>query len=313
MDAHAALKSKWRHIQGWRRLSRTLFFALFLLAPTLDILRMDLLEGHLVLFGHTYASALADFLLMAETSPAEAAWGILIYILIPLVALAVGVLWITFYYGRLYCGWLCPHFSVVEWINGLMERALGKPTLWEQAEQKPHQKALWLSITLGASLLMAFTWALSLLTYLLPPQLIFNNLWTGQLSFNQTLFLSVGTALFMIDFVFARHLFCRFGCAVGIAQSIAWMSNPSAKTPTLRLKASAACSGCVQACDNACPMRLNPRSGKRRINTCTQCGLCMQGCADVRGDAPLGAPLVWHRGEEVASRDASLFIHKKRK
>jgi ferredoxin-type protein NapH len=28
--------------------------------------------------------------------------------------------------------------------------------------------------------------------------------------------------------MFARHLFCRFGCAVGLFQSLAWMANPKA-------------------------------------------------------------------------------------
>ena len=35
------------------------------------------------------------------------------------------------------------------------------------------------------------------------------------------------------------------------------------------------------ACDNACPMRLQPRLQKRRMFTCTQCQQCVQACERV--------------------------------
>jgi ferredoxin-type protein NapH len=34
--------------------------------------------------------------------------------------------------------------------------------------------------------------------------------------------------VFTLEFALARHLFCRFGCAVGLFQSLAWMANPGA-------------------------------------------------------------------------------------
>ena len=46
-----------------------------------------------------------------------------------------GLIWISWKYGRLYCGWLCPHFSVVETINALMRRASGKHSLWDKAPE----------------------------------------------------------------------------------------------------------------------------------------------------------------------------------
>jgi hypothetical protein len=33
------------------------------------------------------------------------------------------------------------------------------------------------------------------------------------------------TTVLSLEFLFARHLFCRFGCAIGIFQSFAWMTN----------------------------------------------------------------------------------------
>jgi polyferredoxin len=43
-------------------------------------------------------------------------------------------------WGWLYCGWLCPHYSVVVIITGLIRRASGKPTLWAQQQQDFQEK-----------------------------------------------------------------------------------------------------------------------------------------------------------------------------
>ncbi|MBF0625792.1 MAG: 4Fe-4S binding protein [Magnetococcales bacterium] len=296
----------WSRLQARRRLLRTGFFGLFLLAPSLDLLRFDLVQGHLVLLGQQFTLGLGPFLQAAATSPVAAALGLTVRLILPVLAVVVGVLWIARRWGRLYCGWLCPHFTVVEWLNGLMLKALGKPTLWEPSPAPVPRSIPWSLVTILVALGLAMVWAVSLITYILPPALIFSNLVHGTLTFPQGLFIGVATAVFWSDFLLARHLFCRFGCAVGMAQSLAWMSNPGALAATLR---TAACAGCAAPCVAACPMRLEPRGGKRRIATCTQCGLCLQSCEGVRGHQAGGAPLVWVRGKAVAERKTSRFIH----
>jgi ferredoxin-type protein NapH len=109
----------------------------------------------------------------------------------------------------------------------------------------------------------AFLWALVLLTYLLPPAEIYGNLISGTLTRNQTIFLTAATLVLTIEFLLARHLFCRFGCAVGLFQSLAWMANDRAMVVGFDTRRAAACQDCNNACDNACPMRLKPRTLKR--------------------------------------------------
>ena len=53
-------------------------------------------------------------------------------VLLPIVLVGGVLIGVAWRWGRLYCGWLCPHFSVVEVINGLMRRTFGRPTLWER-------------------------------------------------------------------------------------------------------------------------------------------------------------------------------------
>ncbi len=114
-------------------------------------------------------------------------------------------MWVSWKYGRLYCGWLCPHFSVVETINQLMRRTIGRQSLWDR-EALPEKNAdgshhpanpLYWFVLLPLVLAFAFVWAIVLLTYLLPPAEIYGNLWHGTLTRNQSVFLSVGTFAFL--------------------------------------------------------------------------------------------------------------------
>jgi len=204
--------------QYQRLLFRAGFFLLFLLAPPLDIFRLDLTLGHFILFGQNWTLGLEPVM----TGDAAAGAGVLNVVLrvfLPITAIIALVAWVSWKYGRIYCGWLCPHFSVVELINRLMQRASGKPSLWERTslptvradgKRQPVDRRYWFLVWLAA-LGFSFLWALTLLTYLLPPGVIYHNLLHAELTRNQGLFLGVATSLLLIEFMAARHLFCRFG------------------------------------------------------------------------------------------------------
>ncbi len=285
---------------------QTAFFALFVLAPPLDIFRLDLRLGHFILFRQDWTLGLEPFV-QDTAGPGEAALNLLLRGLLPIAGVGGMLIWSAWRWGRLYCGWLCPHFSVVELINGLMRRASGKPSVWEHRplpERQPEGSLLrpnawyWLPTVL-AVLGFAFLWALSLLTYLLPPFEIYGNLLTGSLTRNQALFLGVGTGLLSIEFGFARHLFCRFGCAVGLFQSLAWMANDRAMVVGFDSARARLCQDCNNACDNACPMRLPPRTLKRKMFTCTECAECISACTQVQGGETRRSLLHWVAGPDA--------------
>ena len=276
------------------------FFLLFILAPPLNLLRYDLTQGHFFFLGMNWTLGI-DALINGEISPLHATLNIIFRGFIPLALVAGGLIWTAWRYGRLYCGWLCPHFSVVETINRLMVLASGKPSIWEKSPLPERQadgttikpdKRFW-PLTWFAALFFAFLWALSLLTYLLPPFEIYSNLIHGTLTPNQFRFLAVGTGLLFIEFMFARHLFCRFGCAVGLFQSLAWMGNNKALVVGFNKNQANLCSDCNNACDNICPMRLKPRTIKRKMFTCTECAQCISACEQVQANRPESAPLSW--------------------
>lgn len=276
-------------VQRQRWWWRSGFFALFLLAPLLDIFRYDLTRGYFILFGYPWTLG------VDASGPFQPGLNIILRGFLPVALVVAAGIWVSWRYGRLYCGWLCPHFSVVEIINALMRRASGKLSLWDRqplpevqadgVEVHPRPATWWLA---GLVIVFfSFLWAVTLLTYLLPPVEIWRNLLTASLTRNQSVFMLVATLLLVLEFTLARHLFCRFGCAIGVFQSLVWMGNRRALVVGFNRQRATVCAACDKSCEHACPMRLQPRQIKRKMFTCTQCQQCVQACEKV--NAPQGA------------------------
>lgn len=302
-------------LQTRRRLLQAAFFALFILAPVFDLLRYDLHANHAWLLGFEWRLGMDDFI-AGRIGALEAAGNVLLRLFLPLFLGAALFLWAASRWGRLYCGWLCPHFSVVETINRLMLRASGKPSLWERRPLPPwepdgrprRRDARWWALVLPSAVALAWLWAVVLLSYLLPPAELYSNLFHGSLTRNQTIFITAATLVLSAEFLFARHLFCRYVCAVGLFQSLAWMSNRAAMVVGFERGRASDCSHCLperqSACDAACPMRLSPRKIKRHMFTCTQCAQCISACAQSQHDNPNGPLLRWVSGAAARQNEA---------
>ena len=112
------------------------FFILFVFAPVFDLLRFDLTQGHLIVFGQPWTLGLDDYL-AGRIDAQQMALNVLLRVIAPVLALAATVLGVAWRWGRLYCGWLCPHFSVVETINQLVRKASGKQSIWDKKPGPP--------------------------------------------------------------------------------------------------------------------------------------------------------------------------------
>lgn len=292
-------------LQKYRNATQAGFFLLFVLAPVLNLLRFDLSETQLWFLGMRWSLGI-DALVKGEINATQTGLSILLRAFLPALGLIAVFLGVAYRYGRLYCGWLCPHFSAVETLNNLLHRACGKFSLWDRsttprANVKPNRR--WWPLFALSCALMGFLWAITLLTYLLPPTVIWGGLIHGTLTPNQMRFIVIGSLVFTAEFAFARHLFCRFGCAVGLFQSLAWMANPRGMVVAFARERARDCKTCDQprgsACDNACPMRLNPRNIKRMMFSCVQCGQCLTACDTSQKAQSREPTLEWQVGVEA--------------
>jgi polyferredoxin len=299
--AAGASRSNEISLQARRRLFQVAFFAFFLLAPALNLLRFDLTEAQLWVFGMRWSLGI-DAFRAGQLTATEAALSILLRGFLPAIVLVAAFIGVAWRYGRLYCGWLCPHFSAVELLNGLLHRAIGKFSVWDthatpRAGITP-QRRWWPVFALSCALL-GFAWAITALTYLLPPAQVWGNLVHGTLTPNQARFIGIASLVFTLEFAFARHLFCRFGCAVGYFQSLAWMANPRGMVVAFARERARECRTCeptASSCDAVCPMRLHPRNIKRMMFSCVQCGQCLDACDRSQGAQGRTPVLEWAVG-----------------
>jgi len=293
-----------------RMFTRTSFFLLFIFAPFLDIFRYDLTLGHFILFAQPWTLGLESFQ-QGHGDATSAAITLLTHGFFPVLSFILIIAIIIWKMGRVYCGWLCPHFSIVEIFNDMMLKHLNRVTLWENASKKTRGVLPWLVVFFSCAL-MAFVWAFSLLSYLLPPKELIPGLLHFELGVGSTRFLIVATTIFTIDFFFTRHLFCKFGCAVGVFQSLIWMANSKAMVVSFDKSRAHSCQSCDRECDRACPMRLHTRSIKRAKFTCTQCGQCLNACDEVQINNPDGKIINWvtNKKAQDVDRNAPEFEKK---
>lgn len=300
-------------LQQYRISAKIIFFALFLFAPLLNIFRFDLDLGHFIIFGQAWTISI-DSILHGGGDSLDAAIKIFSRVLLPgmaFVAVSGVLIW---KFGRIYCGWLCPHFSVVELINDLMLKKLNRVTIWEKANKQTHGLLPKLIVFVAASS-MAFVWAVGLLSYLVAPYELLTGLVSLDLGFGSSLFIGVATLVFTADFLFARHVFCKYGCALGLFQSLIWMANNKAMVIKFDRARAKACRECEsynkhKPCDQACPMRLPTRNMKRAKFTCTQCVQCVSACNQVQKDNPEGGLLSWVNGDEAIEVDRPASKYK---
>ena len=305
------LPANTRRIQRLRRLTQVAFFLLFLLAPALDIFRFDMPTHGFIVLGLPWTIGIDDFSAHRIDS-LQLGLNFLLRGVLPVALAIAAVIWVSWRLGRVYCGWLCPHFSVVESLNQAMRRAIGRQSVWDrqaQPEQDPDGRVvrrdpLWWFVVLPAAVVFAFLWITTILTYVWPPAMVWAGLFDGTLPRYLKIAIGVGTLAFTLEFLFARHLFCRFACAAGLFQSLAWMGNRQAMVVGFDRRRAPQCAGCESACDNACPMRLKPRNVKRMMFSCVQCGQCLNACAQVQRENPDGPLLTWVHEDRAGSEAA---------
>lgn len=302
-------------LQLWRAAAQIGFFALFAVTPIFDLFRYDLTRRHAYFLTQPWHIGL-DELIAGTGDPLTAAVNLIFFLFLPILGTLALIILVAWKWGRLYCGWLCPHFSVVETINRLMLFATGKHSVWEKRQTppwepdgtpSPRDRRYWL-LVVPAAVGFAFAWAVVGLTYLMPPFQVYAGLASFDLLPGEVIFLAAATTVLSLEFLFARHLFCRYGCAIGIFQSFAWMVNKQAMVVGFDRPRLTDCANCLDgrgsACDAVCPMRLKPRNVKRWMFACTQCGQCISACATVNRANPQGQLLRWVSDDAARHNEA---------
>lgn len=261
---------KYRYYVFRGKLIQPFFWALCFLGPALDIFRVDMIHQRMIF--------------LKQSLPFE--FNTLMWLPIGFYGAVILIGVISFIWGRLFCGWVCPHNTLTEWTRPLRAMVgLGEKPRWMKLilRDRPYFRELFFLLSPALALPITFTLGLLLSFYVIPPDWVLQQYASGHphiaLVFGNGLFLLIG--LFLL---YAGNDFCRTCCPYGLAQSVSAYHEDSPWRPLeIQFQGDKVddCKTC-SACQIACPVDIDPRNtGFLKVGQfdgCFNCGECIDAC-----------------------------------
>jgi polyferredoxin len=262
------LKYRYHVFRG--KLIQPLFWALCFLSPVLNWFRVDMPHQKLIFLG--------------QSLPFE--FNNLRWLPIGFYGAVILIGIISFIWGRLFCGWACPHNTLTEWTRPLRAMVgLAEKPRWMKLILRDHPASRQIFWGISPLLALLLTGSLSLLLsfYIIPPAWVVNQYASGHPHFA----LVSGNGLLVLIGLFLLYAgtdFCRTCCPYGLAQSISAYHEDSPWRPLeiqFQADREADCKTCT-ACQIACPVDIDPRdTGFLKVGQfdgCFNCGECIDAC-----------------------------------
>lgn len=277
-----AQSSDTARLNRYRRITQLAFMLLVFLIPVLDIFRFDSATGELITFGQVWSLGLKQgfYADQSISGAAHVALHFFLKAILPWVLVLSVFPLLGYFFGRFFCGWLCPEGALFEWADYLTLKLLGRRSLYGAKGNDPDlrkgRRALYGLITLLSAVIIPVCGGIALTGFVIAPKTIWNQIMNGDFTFGVKAGI-IGVSIYMlIGSIFVRHTFCKYVCAAGLMQMLfGWISPVSVrlKMDTARL---GECTDC-KSCEKACFMNVLPRKSKRDIS-CVNCGACINAC-----------------------------------
>ncbi|HBI05083.1 MAG TPA: hypothetical protein DDY49_13765 [Paenibacillaceae bacterium] len=228
--------------QFFRNMIQIIVLVWLLVAPYINLFRLDITFRMFYLFGKGYSFSEAMLFFYAFMGMAA-----LLFIL-------------AVFLGRILCGWVCPYNTTQEFFSRVF---LMKP-------QKPWKVVFYYFLVFVVSLVAAT----SLEAYFIHPKYLLYLLKAGQFRMETILLFSLFVG-FLLLFLRMRHQFCKGYCPYAAFQMV--LSRKPVRV-VFDVDHQDDCLDC-EMCQNVCHMGIDPRD--MDIEYCVACGKCIDGCKSI--------------------------------
>ncbi len=247
----------------WHRARKTvhlLCFLAFLALPFLNVVRADIPRQRFYFAG--YELWINEF-------------GIIFFALMFLMFLVVAS---SVFYGRVYCGYLCPQMIFSE-ASVAVEQRLRRWVVkhfigWQPKARERLFRAAFYSLLAPASVVLAFAF----ISYFVEPRDLLARLASFDVRTAAGISGAVVTVITFLDFTLVRQRFCTTVCPYGYLQGLLG----DGRTLLVHYRDPAhACIECKK-CVRICPMGIDIRQSPFQIE-CIHCAECIDACDEILG------------------------------
>jgi cytochrome c oxidase accessory protein FixG len=242
---------------NWHRLRKSIHagcFLAFLALPFLNIVRFDIPRQRFYFFG--YELWINEFAIVFFA---------LMFLMFLVVASSV-------FYGRVYCGYMCPQMIFSEASVSLESRL--QRWMVKRGRSKGAGHVLFYAILAAASVALA----LILMAYFVEPRDLFRRLVSLDIHTAGGISGAAVTAVTFLDFALVRQRFCTTVCPYGYLQGMLGDGN------TLLVHYRDEGHACIECkkCVRVCPMGIDIRKSPFQIE-CIHCAECIDACDKILG------------------------------
>ena len=246
-----------------RKRVHLLCFLIFLALPFLDVMRFDIPRQRFYFFG--YELWISEFAIIFFA---------MMFLMFLIIAMSI-------FYGRVYCGYLCPQMIFSEASMALeakLQRWMVKKGYSKRMARVPFYGLVGL-----ASIGLAFIFV----SYFVAPRDLIHNLLAFDIRTAAGITGAAVTAVTFLDFTMVRLKFCTTVCPYGYLQGILG----DGKTLLVHYRDEGhACIECKK-CVRVCPMGIDIRTSPFQIE-CVHCAECVDACQEIM--VKVGKPNLIH-------------------
>jgi ferredoxin-type protein NapH len=205
-----------------------------------------------------------------------------------LLTAALFPVFIAMFFGRVWCGWMCPYHLLADaaaWLRGHFRPSRSRTSDHETLVVADSFKANISRYSfLAVGTLAAGAVGIPVLNYLSAPGILSTEamiLVKERLLSLEFAFIAV---LFLLELLALPRFWCRLFCPTGAFIAIFRLPFTLRIGTTIRTPQNPCCK--ENRCSSACPMGLAPyREGNNLL--CTNCGMCIDACTQVKGPGML--------------------------
>jgi cytochrome c oxidase accessory protein FixG len=250
-------------VRSWHHARKTVHLACFLgflALPFLNVVRADIPRQRFYFAGHE--------LWINE-------FGIIFFALMFLMFLVVVA---SVFYGRVYCGYLCPQMIFSEASVALEQRVrrwVAKRFIgWKPKTREWVCRTLFYTMLAAASVVLAFAF----ISYFVDPSDLLRRLMSFDMRTAAGISGALVTLITFLDFALVRQRFCTTVCPYGYLQGLLGDSH------TLLVHYRDEDHVCIECkkCVRVCPMGIDIRNSPFQIE-CIHCAECIDACDEILG------------------------------